>query len=212
MPVSQSRMCRAPLPKSLCNCTKAGAQLNTLQPLLHHRLTRCLQSLHHSDDLGVPRNRHGSTERLVAVLSTGAGSLVDINQGDEQGWPPLMVASARGRSDIVRILLNKGANVSIAADCGVALLCTLVGSRGRLAVTEMLVEAGADLEATTPIQGETPLKIAAKRGHVEVMSVLIAAGADPDNHGLGTEAPLYIAAQEGHWGSRCRYVRKRTRC
>ena len=63
---------------------------------------------------------HGSTERLEAQLSDGGS--IDIDQGDPYGRTPLTMASRYGHLDIVRILLDKGANVSIAADGGATAL------------------------------------------------------------------------------------------
>ena len=57
----------------------------------------------------------GSIERTVALLSSGA---VDIDQGDQNGFTPLMFASVLGHSGVVRILLHKGANASMVADGG----------------------------------------------------------------------------------------------
>ncbi len=49
--------------------------------------------------------RDGSTERLVTLLSDGS---IDIDQGDEHGGTPLILASYNNRSGIVRILLDNG--------------------------------------------------------------------------------------------------------
>ena len=55
----------------------------------------------------------------MAPLSEGS---IDIDQGNPQGWTPLIVASGMDYSSAVRILLNKGANVSIMTDGGVTAL------------------------------------------------------------------------------------------
>lgn len=54
--------------------------------------------------------RAGSTERTVALLRRGE---INIDEGDSSGNTPLMEASFRDFSHVVRILLNKGANVAI---------------------------------------------------------------------------------------------------
>lgn len=63
----------------------------------------------------------GSTQRTAAILSLG---LVDVNQGDPDGWTTLIVASQRGCTRIVRILLKEGADVLIVADLGFTALLT----------------------------------------------------------------------------------------
>ena len=61
----------------------------------------------------------GCIERAVVLLSDG---LIDIDQVDPKGCTPLMLASYHGHSHVVRILLNKRANVSIVAGGGFAAL------------------------------------------------------------------------------------------
>ncbi len=136
----------------------------------------------------------GSPERLVALLSDGS---IDIDQGLEiGGYTPLMFASLMGRSHMVRILLDKGANVSVLADNGFTAL-HVSAQRGYHAVSKMLVEAPADLEAATN-EGDTALHLASTKGHLGVMGVLIGAGANADSRKLKRFTPLYMAAQEGH--------------
>ena len=53
----------------------------------------------------------GSVERTVALLSSG---FFDIDgRAEDRGYTPLMIAAGRGHSRVVRILLNKGADVSV---------------------------------------------------------------------------------------------------
>ncbi len=143
--------------------------------------------LHHAAD-------RGSTERLVALLKDGS---VDVDQGDTNGGTtPLMLASYRGHSHAVRILLNKGANASRAGACGFTALHTSA-LEGHLAICKMLMEAGADLEAADDC-GLSPLYVAAERGHAGVMGALIEAGANPNSRGMDGATPLYVATEGGH--------------
>lgn len=56
-----------------------------------------------------------STERTVALLINGSAH---IGQKNQHVHTPLIFAAVRGNVDIVRILLNRGANASVAADGG----------------------------------------------------------------------------------------------
>ncbi|CAN0321645.1 unnamed protein product, partial [Ectocarpus sp. 13 AM-2016] len=136
----------------------------------------------------------GSTHGTAAILSSG---LININQGDPDGWTPLMVASQRGYTRIVRILLKEGANVLIVADLGFTALLTCA-QYGNLAVCKMLVNAGADLEAATSTNGSRPLHLAADKGHAAVIKALIEAGANLDSRRFDRATPLYIASERGH--------------
>ncbi|CAM9165699.1 unnamed protein product, partial [Ectocarpus fasciculatus] len=138
----------------------------------------------------------GSVERVVALLASRSSS-IDINEGAQYGWNPLMLAAWRGSSRVVRILLNKGASVSVVADDGHTALHFSTQDGGHPAVTKMLIKAGADIEAVTS-EGLTPLHLAADAGCWEVAQVLIEAGACVNSVRSDGETPLYTAARQGH--------------
>lgn len=134
-----------------------------------------------------------SVERTMALLVKGS---IDINQGDPQGYTPLMCAAVNGFSRIVRLLLDKGANVALVPDEGATALHASAQD-GHVTVTKMLVEAGASLEAKSH-QGATPLHMAAGNGHSGVMRVLIEAGADPNCRKWDGTTPIFSAAFRGY--------------
>ena len=103
----------------------------------------------------------GSTERVVALLLDES---MDINQGNPMGWTPLMFASCH--SHVARILLNKGAEVSIVGDGGYAAL-HISAQEGHLVTSKMLVDAGATLDAAS-VEGNKALHLAAQGGHLGV--------------------------------------------
>ena len=135
----------------------------------------------------------GSTRRTIALLSR---SLIDINQRSE-GWTPLMISAGEGHSGVVRILLDKGANVSIVSEKGSTAL-HLAARNGHSEVTTLLVKAGSDMKAQTPSSGHTPLLLAAQNGHVGVMKALVKAGADLEAHTSQGHTSLHLAAEQEH--------------
>lgn len=52
--------------------------------------------------------RRGSTESLMKLFDSG----IDIDQTDYEGRTALMISAAQGKSDVVDILLGRGANVN----------------------------------------------------------------------------------------------------
>ena len=46
---------------------------------------------------------------VVAALPDAAAA-IDLNHPDNDGWTPLMVASAKGKPEVVRVLLAAGAD------------------------------------------------------------------------------------------------------
>ena len=140
---------------------------------------------------------NGLTARVIALVSTGE---IHIDQANPSGATPLMVAAFRGHTNVVSILLNKGASTSGVDDDGFSALHA-TAEFGRVAVAKLLVKAEADLEAKTFTKGSTPLHLAAQQGYWEVVKVLIEAGANPNSRGLDGSTPLYRAAKGGHVGA-----------
>lgn len=143
----------------------------------------------------------GFTKRTIALLESGR---FDVNQGNLEGFTPLICAARKGHSSIVRTLLDKGANQSIANSSGFTALHVSC-QHGHIAVAKILVGAGAHLEATTTV-GSTPLHQAAENGHPSVIKMLTEAGADVNSRRWAPrtagptfgETPLHLAANRGH--------------
>lgn len=135
----------------------------------------------------------GSAEKTIALLSSGS---IDINETDgKQGATPLMHAANKGLTHIARILLNRGADVSVGAGVGATAL-HLSSKGGHLEVTRDLIQAGADVHSRSP-EGTTAFHLAAEFNHTDVMAALIDAGADADSRRVDGATPLYSAAMEG---------------
>lgn len=108
-----------------------------------------MNELHHAA-------RDGSIERTIAVLARG---VIDIDDGDRKGYTALMFAAFFDYSQIVRVLLSKGANVLIVNDDGLAAL-HIAANEGAVETTKLLVKAKADLEvAAASDVGSTPLHL-----------------------------------------------------
>lgn len=105
---------------------------------------------------------------------------------------PLHMACRYGRSDLVQLLLSRGANVDIEVkgkNSGTPL--QRAANMGNLSILRLLLEAGADINRVHGIAipwhlqfedsalqwGETALCLAAKKGHFEIVQELLSAGA-----------------------------------
>jgi len=101
-----------------------------------------------------------------------------VNAKDNDGWTPLFWAAFSGRTDIVRALLEKGANVNAIDDSGkTALMSAAV--RGHTDTVRALLEKGADVNAKSKA-GRTALMSAADLGQLDTVRVLLEQGADVD--------------------------------
>lgn len=137
--------------------------------------------------------RTGFIEAAIGILALGP---IDIDQGDPQGWTPLIWASFCNHPSVVRLLLDKGASLEIALEDGFNALHLAI-QEGHLAVTNVLVEAGADLQATAG--GHSPLHLAVGgTSRPQVAAALIRAGANVNHRAPDGATPLYAAAWDGN--------------
>ena len=103
----------------------------------------------------------------------------------------LHYAASEGHTDVVRVLLDRGADSRVSALGGMTPLF-LAAAGGHAAVAEALVKRGADANARSPWN---PVRVAAGEGHLEVVRTLLSLGADPEGHNI---PPLMAAASGGH--------------
>ncbi len=110
---------------------------------------------------------------------TGVYLLADSENRDREdklGITPLAVAASEGRTDVVSLLLTKGARTAGAGRNGMTPLL-LACANGHSATVKQLLAAGASADATGSF-GNTALIIAARHGHADVVKLLLAAGAN----------------------------------
>eukprot|EP00435_Cladocopium_sp_Y103_P032252 s631_g8.t1 len=88
----------------------------------------------------------------------------------ESGSTPLHSAAQAGHVDIVRFLLEAGANKDQTKDRGATPL-HVAASQGHLEVVRLLIESGAD-STITRINGTTALDVAHESGHMEIVYFL----------------------------------------
>jgi ankyrin repeat protein len=126
--------------------------------------------------------RHSQSDKaLLTTVSTlidhGAP---DLNVRDGRGFTPLWLATKQGEEDVVRILLDKGANVNMrAGETDYTPLMQAVAT-GCPSLVKVLLEKGADVNAEK--NGVTALNIAKSssfrwKQKLELIELLKAAGA-----------------------------------
>jgi ankyrin repeat protein len=111
----------------------------------------------------------------------------------------LAIASESGNSEIVRILLQAGADVNEKDIDGFTALVVAIRLH-QAEVVKALIEAGADATARD-IYGETPLIEAAMSGNMEIVTIFLDAGADVNAVNAQNDdgsTPLMRAAQGGN--------------
>ncbi len=113
----------------------------------------------------------GHIDIVEALIAAG----VDVNQGDSDGWTPLMAAAGGGHTAIVEKLLAAGANVNAQTTFGLTPLMA-AAAKGQAATVKQLIAAGADLNAKDQ-NSWTALVWALDGKHSEVVAVIKAARA-----------------------------------
>ena len=91
------------------------------------------------------------------------------------GQTPLCVACVNDHLDVVRYLVEQGADIEKCNHTGPPIIWA--SSRGCLEVTRYLLEQGANRDKADDL-GKTPLHFAAIHGHLEIAKLLMVYGAD----------------------------------
>jgi ankyrin repeat protein len=128
----------------------------------------------------------------MTVTLFGQGAPLDaIN-----GWTALMIATIEGHVEVVRALLERGAQVSARNNKGWTALRFAV-SMDETEILQMLLDAGADANIADH-EGTTALMQAAGENSRESLKMLLDAGADPHIKDHNQQTALRIAQQQGH--------------
>lgn len=94
-----------------------------------------------------------------------------------KGNTPLMYGCAGGHEEVVRVLLEAGANVEDHNENGHTPLME-TASAGHVQVAKILLEHGAGINTHSNEFKESALTLACYKGHLEMVRFLLEAGAD----------------------------------
>jgi ankyrin repeat protein len=125
----------------------------------------------------------GEAPLLLAIRkadTTAAKRLLDqgvrADSKDSEGTPALMAATLYSNADLVKLLLDRGANPNVTNTVGATPLMWAIPD---LAKVKTLLEHGADVNAKSTNLQRTPLLVAASYpGSVEILKLLLSKGAD----------------------------------
>lgn len=115
--------------------------------------------------------RVGSTKVIPVLL---AQAKLDVEARNRQDESALMIASLKGMTDMVRLLLDKEADVNKPGWTPLHYAAT----GGHLQIMQLLLDNHAYIDAASP-NGSTPLMMAAMYGTPSAVKLLLEAGADP---------------------------------
>lgn len=146
-------------------------------------------------DVGVGIAAKGNYEEMYNWLKDGNNP----NSYDENGWTPLLKASARGNHEVVKLLLENSfqkADPDMAHNVSAALPIHFAGHSGSVETAKALLnKRPQNLDVVWDLNGHTILLQAAFYGHLELADYLVKNGANTaitTARGLG---PMEMAKQ-----------------
>lgn len=139
--------------------------------------------------------KSGSSADIEAALADGA----DINAKDVgNGITALIWASQNGHIDVVKVLLDKGADINIKNSNGVTSLIMAI-QNSSMDIVKLLLDKGAEVNTVRPNDSVTPLIMALWKGNSDIIKLLLDKGADVNAKlpSIGITA-IFMATQNGY--------------
>ncbi|XP_031213006.1 kinase D-interacting substrate of 220 kDa isoform X9 [Mastomys coucha] len=135
-------------------------------------------------------------EENIPALKALLEKCKDVDERNECGQTPLMIAAEQGNVEIVKELIKNGANCNLEdLDNWTALISA--SKEGHIHIVEELLKGGANLEHRD-MGGWTALMWACYKGRTDVVELLLSNGANPSVTGLYSVYPIIWAAGRGH--------------
>ncbi|XP_054461988.1 histone-lysine N-methyltransferase EHMT2 isoform X1 [Anoplopoma fimbria] len=163
-----------------------------------HYLIQNGASVYHVEEDGYTGLHHaaklGNLEIVNMLLETGQ---VDVNAQDSGGWTPIIWSAEHKHVDVIKVLLNRGADVTISDKSPPSLqelnVCLhWAAYAGNVDIAELVLNSGCSL-ASVNMHGDTPLHIAAREGYLECVTLFLSRGADIDVMNREGDTPLSLA-------------------
>ena len=165
----------------------------------------------------------GFYEIATAIVNKGSECLNHerfnelLNRPNEQGKTPLIDASETGRTRIVKLLLESGADYTIQSNNGATAL-HWAAFRDKIDVVRTILEEASTRSSKTDANPEeeaksfnsfinhqahpnkaTALRDAASQGYANIVKLFLAYGADYDCYDRANRSPLHYAVDRRNW-------------
>lgn len=137
----------------------------------------------------------GQLEIIKSMLSNKVD--IDIYPNRNKGWTALMAASTFGKTEIVKYLISKGANVNVKLEDGETTLIQSAQNDDNKEIVKELLKADVEINAQTK-KGLTALMRFAWMGQSEAVKMLLDAGADTKLKNENGWTAFYFACSHGN--------------
>ncbi|KAL1378291.1 hypothetical protein pipiens_000557, partial [Culex pipiens pipiens] len=139
----------------------------------------------------------GSLELVELFLAQG----VDVNRRARHGLTPLMLASFARQTNMVKLLLDRGANVNLGTYVDGYMPMHCAAQKNCPEMIRLFAKKGADVNCLAKSMGCTPLHVAIMNKAVKAVRLLLSLGADPDVGTTFGYTALEMARNYLHWDS-----------
>ncbi|MDD3559394.1 MAG: ankyrin repeat domain-containing protein [Melioribacteraceae bacterium] len=139
-----------------------------------------------------------SKDLFKLLISIGCNLNVKYETLLGQKATPLITAIENVDLELVRLLLNNGANVNLNVDSYKSPLHVALeySTHYNFEIVKILIEAGADIHAKSQF-GQTPLHLAVKIGKLEAVNLLLKKGAEVNAIDDENSTPLLFTLESG---------------
>jgi ankyrin repeat protein len=133
--------------------------------------------------------KRNDVARVKALVAQG----VNVSEPDRNGDSPLIMAAYEGHTDIVRCLLEAGADVRALDPSMHATALHAAAYAGRTEAARLLIQYGIEIDRQGPRNGYTALHDAIWQNHVDTARVIIEAGPNLHLKSHDGQTPLDFA-------------------
>ncbi|XP_053328834.1 histone-lysine N-methyltransferase EHMT2 isoform X2 [Spea bombifrons] len=158
-------------------------------------LVQCGACVYHQEEDGSTCLHHaaksGNLEMLNYLLSTGQ---VNVNAQDNGGWTPIIWAAEHRHIEVIRMLLNRGADVTL-QDNEKNICLHWASFTGSADIAEVLLNAQCDIHAVN-FHGDTPLHIASREGFIQCVNLFLSRGADTEIRNNEGDTPCDLTLEQ----------------
>lgn len=169
-----------------------GGHLELVRGLLGHQRTRDNDEIDSGGRLLAIASRENKADVLRALLEPEFGLRAQLEETDVRGETPLLMAAREAYEDIVRILVDAGANPNATNTKNGETALHQVSSSGHFDLVKFLLRRKAQVDKSDNNQW-TPLHKASGQAHLEIVKHLVKKGAGIDNINNEGMSPLHVA-------------------
>lgn len=153
------------------------------------------------NDLLMQSANLGNHKEIKNLINSG---LINIDYQADNGYTPLLIATANGHYKTVKLLLEKAASTEIKNHYGVTPLLFAVKYNKR-SLCKLLLEYGANVNVKDNY-GDTPLIIASDMGFITIVEVLLENQADINAVSV-SGMTAFDYAKKNHHGGICKTLK-----